>query len=502
MVDVRAYMMQRAKVPAKVHALDSFDEAPCNSSQKTRASPRLVLPRVKGAQCRSHNGDDSSVVAVLTSSRKNRDDPKPRPYSEPVLDRNPHKSTSSRNVPKCASGPEKSASRNACSSTTGAENSNTAERRKASKGSKARSSGVGTSGPRKETPTVDTDLAAKGAPVAHARTPSYGKVPSYIRKMKQDKARDKALAEAEKDKIVAPPGYRQVSDEERTASLAFLRKQKADLDEETQRAPFRVETLAQQNRERKRNDDIKRVDEGLRLFSKSIVFVPENCQPLTAMTGSSAGNSCPDADSRQPSRQSNKQSSERTPSSEKRGRRSSKPRKEVDEPSSEEQKKRGRRSSKPRTTVEADSPPQHGEHKKRTSCPVHDDPSPCGDHVSKPCGIHGNVSGPPSPNRKRATGTQRDTKVKRFEWEQHIDEEDAGANSPASLVEVQKKASPAKAKNDVRENVGNSDRETVVNPKHGHDSSEAQETRRAMGMEGRKVAQPPGGQSSVMFNWG
>eukprot|EP00397_Hematodinium_sp_SG-2012_P057869 GEMP01072737.1.p1 GENE.GEMP01072737.1~~GEMP01072737.1.p1 ORF type:complete len:198 (+),score=31.38 GEMP01072737.1:314-907(+) len=91
-----------------------------------------------------------------------------------------------------------------------------------------------------------------------------------------------------------------------------------------------------------------------------------------------------------------------------------------------------------------------------------------------------------------STMGSRNERVKanhRFEWEHHIDE---GEDVPARKKESPpvKKTHADKGKNTVHYGV-NDDNET----------SHEQMQRKGMGMEGRRIGQPPGGRSSICLQW-
>jgi len=111
---------------------------------------------------------------------------------------------------------------------------------------------------------------------------NYGKVPSYINKYRSEVEEKIREEQTKKDEIISPKGFRRVSEKEKQNTINTLQEEKKEYEEElTRRQPFRTETLGQKNAERELHSNLKRVEEGLRLFSKDIVFVPEECEPIS-----------------------------------------------------------------------------------------------------------------------------------------------------------------------------------------------------------------------------
>eukprot|EP00397_Hematodinium_sp_SG-2012_P018626 GEMP01019087.1.p1 GENE.GEMP01019087.1~~GEMP01019087.1.p1 ORF type:complete len:556 (+),score=149.55 GEMP01019087.1:128-1795(+) len=554
MAELRAYMLQRAKVPAKVHAMDAphvpdrFGSV--QSDRLSSSPPRVVLPRVDNhfAPHSGGHGDGSQAAIATSASKSSPGRRKSRPYNEPAA----HKSTSSKHHVVPSNGSTKYHTARSISTIHGSTNAAVRRCRQTQFGAKASTSRddynscAGTYKTTRSSRGSTLYADENGSVVSHAsQTPNYGKVPRYLQKMKSDRVREKQRVEEEAEKIVPPHGFRQVSEEERLASLAHLAKQKEDLEAELfRRAPFRSETLGQQSRERKLNDSTKRVEEGIRLFSKEIVFIPADCEPLTSVLPPTRGknesddddvsDAFHDEDSRHsPAKQ------HREPDSNAQARRiqnvtefEEAHRRSTGDHERQIEKKghddlpthKRQRAARPPPFASDDPqiPPPPPALKNRTHpFAYHDDVAPapappppldrkppcppCGTmspYRHRPQGQHSahddGVSAQPSPNRRResplrdddSTMGSRNERVKanhRFEWEHHIDE---GEDVPARKKESPPVTHADKGKNTVHYGV-NDDNET----------SHEQMQRKGMGMEGRRIGQPPGGRSSICLQW-
>jgi len=332
MAELRAYMLQRAKVSAKIHAMETElpSHAPSSVAETTSPRQRLVLPKVdntsQGNSTRNRIGLGKRVSHSNRSGSGSVEQRKQRPYSEPTLKQNlgPKKqhgkkegasshdkrsaSSYSTAAPTGSAAPTGTGSRYTHSTpNTGSgrgsryiQGSNAQEeedrklheqqRRAAEKEREremARQERTDQFAERSEKRMErrDRQQQSDAQSVVSVRTVNYGKVPSYIQKMKSDRVRAIQEAEEEAERIVPPPGFRQVEEEERLGSLENLKQQKQELEDEIhRRAPFRPSTMGQKANERRLNDNLQRVEEGLRLFSKEIVFVPEDCPPMSLLS--------------------------------------------------------------------------------------------------------------------------------------------------------------------------------------------------------------------------
>ena len=70
-----------------------------------------------------------------------------------------------------------------------------------------------------------------------------------------------------------PPGMIRMTEEERQKTLELLRGNKAQAEDDFRRLPFRIETPSQIERQQKLIGKIKEIDEALKVFSRSPVYI-------------------------------------------------------------------------------------------------------------------------------------------------------------------------------------------------------------------------------------
>lgn len=102
-----------------------------------------------------------------------------------------------------------------------------------------------------------------------------GNVPAYIQNRKEEMAenrlREQREAQAERERV--PDGYRLLPEEERAETLEALGTKKQEMEAAFRRLPMKIETEAQKKRQKDLLDQIKEVEDALRLFSKPKVYV-------------------------------------------------------------------------------------------------------------------------------------------------------------------------------------------------------------------------------------
>jgi len=101
--------------------------------------------------------------------------------------------------------------------------------------------------------------------------PNYkrGVVPKYI-KQKKD------VAPNDEGDVECPPGHVLLPDEERKETLKVLRESYADKIQELNSMPVRSDTLRMQKRKMELEEDLKKIDEGIKVFQRPKVFVKIN----------------------------------------------------------------------------------------------------------------------------------------------------------------------------------------------------------------------------------
>ena len=100
----------------------------------------------------------------------------------------------------------------------------------------------------------------------------YGRVPAYLQERQMEMMTDRVRALAAKEKK-APRGMRQLDEEERLASLAMLERNKKEVETLIFKLPFNCETVGQKRRKNELEMRLKEVEDGIKLFSRRIVYV-------------------------------------------------------------------------------------------------------------------------------------------------------------------------------------------------------------------------------------
>lgn len=271
MPSVREIMLQRAKVPAKVHAMEGVLAEPPAAS---RVSPRGALaeklggpivveyaaaqaaeasaaaakpprPRPSGAQPGTSPGSNGSGMGP----RKMSEGRKPRSGSQPAVQRAPSEPRLNRR-----------GGAGGAASDDASENG-----RAAAPKAKARASSLQRVRMGDAPPPVDRK--------------DVGKVPGYLKKRNEEMAEEKRRA-ARPASPQPPPGYRKVGDAEKQATLEVLRRRRQEVEKAQRQLPLKIESVGQKQREKDLSDRISHLDKLLSMFGQPTVFIPADAEPI------------------------------------------------------------------------------------------------------------------------------------------------------------------------------------------------------------------------------
>lgn len=104
-------------------------------------------------------------------------------------------------------------------------------------------------------------------------------LPLYLRRRKQELSEERRRA-AEPPELEPPPGYRRVGPREQQQTLETLARRRDAVVKSQDKLPIRIETLGQRRRERELKERLQHLDKLIGMFSKPIVFVPSDSEPI------------------------------------------------------------------------------------------------------------------------------------------------------------------------------------------------------------------------------
>uniref|UniRef100_A0A7S1FJW5 Enkurin domain-containing protein n=1 Tax=Noctiluca scintillans TaxID=2966 RepID=A0A7S1FJW5_NOCSC len=247
MPSVRDLVLSRAKVPAKMHAMEvllpTTPATPEGSVSPLNVGPDPIVAALGSRPPRPPKSSDSGTGSNHLPRRSEAR--RPRPGSEPA------KHTVAR-------------------SRAGQSAAGTADEGDV----------VGQPINRARSSSAPRQMRDAAPPVEHK---GVGKVPPYLRRRRVELAEQKRLA-ARTPSPQPPPGFRKVDEPERQGSLAVLNQRKVEAEKAHRNLPFKIETAGQKQREKELVNRIAHIEKLLGMFEKPVVFVPFDAEPISVST--------------------------------------------------------------------------------------------------------------------------------------------------------------------------------------------------------------------------
>ena len=101
----------------------------------------------------------------------------------------------------------------------------------------------------------------------------FGKVPKYLQKFKQNREEEMKQKEIEKELAKIPVGCRKLDEEERVKMLDELQTTQKELQMQLHKMPLSMRTIAIQKRKSEMEQQLDRVENNIKLFSKQVVYI-------------------------------------------------------------------------------------------------------------------------------------------------------------------------------------------------------------------------------------
>mmetsp|Transcript_12881 Transcript_12881/g.15970 ORF Transcript_12881/g.15970 Transcript_12881/m.15970 type:complete len:307 (+) Transcript_12881:20-940(+) len=258
MPSLREIMLNRAKEPAKVHPMDRAPPTPGTAPD----TPRAATPLEMGTPQRNGYGRPPRPKVTHQASPGSAGSTKPRRSSEERRPRGPATPQRGRRAP---SEPPRGRQ----------EDEDGADGKKPEGGVN----------PRAKARSLSANRAPEKIRIGDAAPPidrkGIGKVPAYLKRRQEEMAEEKRRA-ARPVSPQPPPGYRKVDETERQDTLDVLRLRKEEIERAQRSLPFKIETVGQKQREKDLNDRLSHIEKLTGMFSKPVVFVPEDSGPIAA----------------------------------------------------------------------------------------------------------------------------------------------------------------------------------------------------------------------------
>ena len=105
---------------------------------------------------------------------------------------------------------------------------------------------------------------------------SFGKVPTYIEKIKHEMHMTAEKREEERAKARMPPGTRLMTEDERVMTLEELNKQKREISDMLFSIPLSLKTEGLKNKKRDLELKLLEIERAVTTFSRKIVYIKQD----------------------------------------------------------------------------------------------------------------------------------------------------------------------------------------------------------------------------------
>jgi len=265
-------MLNRAKVPAKVHSMER-----AQTPTRGDSSPPLAVSPVHGAEAAAKGGGSAPSSQGGPSSRPPLPGRTPSGNAE-VEAVPPKQPAPATRRPRSGSEPPKDKRPSVGVGADAGVQSSEAADIGAVRGRSGGSAGKGPQ-PKAKARAASLQKVRVGDAPPPVERKDMGKVPVYLRKRQEEWAEQKR--QSERTPSPQPPqGYRKVPDEERNGTLSVLQARKVEVEQAQRGLPFKIETVGQKQREKDLASRLADIDKLIGMFSKKVVFMPADAAPI------------------------------------------------------------------------------------------------------------------------------------------------------------------------------------------------------------------------------
>mmetsp|Transcript_30575 Transcript_30575/g.55716 ORF Transcript_30575/g.55716 Transcript_30575/m.55716 type:complete len:364 (+) Transcript_30575:88-1179(+) len=267
MPSVRDIVLARAKLPAKVHSMESLP------ARASAVSPRGALAQKMGGPMVVEYSAAQGVAEMPAAAAR-----PPRPRGLPQPGTSPGSNGSAAGPRKSSEGRKPRAGSQPAVQRTPSE---PRLRRGGSAGAAVEDSAseLGVAAPKAKARASSLQRVRVGDAPPELERKNVGKVPGYLKKRNEEMAEAKRIA-ARPPSPQPPPGYRKVAEPEKQATLEVLRRRRQEVEKAQRQLPLKIVTVGQKKREKDLTDRLSHLDKLLSMFGQPTVFIPADAEPI------------------------------------------------------------------------------------------------------------------------------------------------------------------------------------------------------------------------------